>query len=223
MLTRHQAGIMLELQSRMNHRVDPDWIAAAYPYLRAVVVETAEAMEHHGWKWWKHQDCDWAQLQMEVIDIWHFLMSELLLQHRGDEQRCLQELMEAAQQSPGETVVTLDGRRYPLGETPLLDKLQLLSATAAAGRVELVLFAAVMQDCGMGWEELFRQYVGKNVLNFFRQDHGYKEGHYRKSWQGREDNEHLLEVMQELDAFDPDYQQQLYEGLSRRYRQALES
>lgn len=65
-----QLNTMLSLQAAMNHKVDPDWVKAAYPYLRAVVVEAAEAIEHHGWKWWKKQSLDMAQLQMEVIDIW---------------------------------------------------------------------------------------------------------------------------------------------------------
>ena len=69
----------------------------------------------------------------------------------------------------------------------------------------------------MDWAILFRQYVGKNVLNFFRQDHGYKEGSYRKSWGGREDNEHLVEVLEKLDARDTAFQQSLYEALQRRY------
>ena len=50
---------------------------------QAFVIEGAEAIEHHGWKWWKKQDCDLPQLQMEIIDIWHFLLSEILLQHEA--------------------------------------------------------------------------------------------------------------------------------------------
>ena len=50
MLTEAQATTMLTLQAQMNAKVNPDWIKAAYPYLRAVVVEGAEAMEHRGWK-----------------------------------------------------------------------------------------------------------------------------------------------------------------------------
>ena len=52
--------------------------------LRAVAIEGAEAIEHHGWKWWKNRK-DLAQLQMELIDIWHFLLSELLLRNDGDQ------------------------------------------------------------------------------------------------------------------------------------------
>ncbi len=47
MLSAAQAEIMLSLQAGMNARVDPDWIDARYPYLRAVVIEAAEAIEHH--------------------------------------------------------------------------------------------------------------------------------------------------------------------------------
>ena len=67
MLTKNQAETMLILQAGMNAKVNPDWINAAYPYLRAVVVEGAEAMEHRGWKWWKKQHCDLEQLQMELL------------------------------------------------------------------------------------------------------------------------------------------------------------
>jgi hypothetical protein len=217
MLTENQAYAMLDMQAAMNARVDPDWVNSAYPYLRAVVIEAAEAMEHHGWKWWKKQSLDLPQLQMELIDIWHFLMSELLLQHKGNRSAASTVLLEAAAIDPRTSTVHFDNTPYPLGSLPLLDKLQLLAATSAAGRVEIPLFAATMVDCKVDWEELFRQYTGKNVLNFFRQDHGYKEGSYRKVWDGREDNEHLVEIMQALDAHSDDYQQRLYDSLKQRY------
>ena len=78
MLLREQASTMLTLQMSMNEKVDPDWIAARYPYLRAVAIEGAEAIEHHGWKWWKKQEKDLPQLQMELIDIWHFVVQASL-------------------------------------------------------------------------------------------------------------------------------------------------
>jgi hypothetical protein len=59
--------------------------------------------------------------------------------------------------------------------------------------------------------------VGKNVLNFFRQDHGYKEGTYIKVWGGREDNEHLVEICARLDIVSSTFQQDVYQGLKQRY------
>jgi hypothetical protein len=53
---------MLELQDSMNAKVNPEWVAANNDWYRAIQVEGVEAIEHHGWKWWKKQDCDLAQL-----------------------------------------------------------------------------------------------------------------------------------------------------------------
>jgi len=60
-------------------------------------------------------------------------------------------------------------------------------------------------------------YVGKNVLNFFRQDHGYKDGSYIKVWQGREDNEHLAELLSQLDSESASFKDQVYQELQTRY------
>lgn len=207
------ARIMLQLQAAMNSKVDPDWVSARYPYLRAVVVEAAEAIEHHGWKWWKKQLMDLPQLQMEVIDIWHFILSEMLLREKGDVDRTLPQLTDWQFRDH----VEFDGQPYLMSELSLLDKLELLTALSATRRMDLSLFAAIMKDCQLDWPALFRQYVGKNVLNFFRQNNGYKEGHYQKLWHGREDNEILVEIMGALDANDPMYADQLYKGLQDRY------
>lgn len=214
MLARTQAAAMLSLQAKMNAKVDPDWINANYPYLRAVVVEGAEAMEHHGWKWWKKQDCDLEQLQMELVDIWHFTLSHILLQVGGNEAKALEQLLDLTKQ---ENEVIFDGKSYIIKELDIISKIELNIGLAAAKRIHIPLFAALLTDCKMDWKALFCQYVGKNVLNFFRQDHGYKEGTYQKEWHGREDNEHLVEVMAELDSEQADFQQQLYASLKNRY------
>ena len=217
MLSPTQLRTMLELQSGMNSRVDAQWIDSRHPYLRAVVLEAAEAIEHHGWKWWKKQEKDLAQLQMELIDIWHFILSECLLRCGGDEAKALTYLEISATQQAATGSVQFDGQDYRLAELSLLEKLQTLIGTAAAGRVELALFGAIVADCGLSWEELYRQYVSKNVLNFFRQDHGYKEGSYRKLWDGKEDNEVLVELMLTLDAKDPSFKDTLYRLLQESY------
>ncbi len=208
---------MLALQHGMNSKVDPDWIAARYPYLRAVVIEGAEAIEHHGWKWWKHQQHDLAQLQMELIDIWHFMLSDMLLACEGDQVQATGKLIETLS-IDGDNSLIFDGKLYQLSELGLVAKLELLIGTSVARRVELALFESIMRDCQMSWDDLYRQYVGKNVLNFFRQDHGYKQGTYRKIWNGQEDNEHLVEVLESLDAHADDFQGLLYQSLQERYQ-----
>jgi dimeric dUTPase (all-alpha-NTP-PPase superfamily) len=213
MLTKAQAETMLTLQGQMNARVNPNWLTAAYPYLRAVVVEGAEAMEHRGWKWWKKQQPDMEQLQMELVDIWHFTLSHILLEHAGDQAKSRDFLLNSAAAS----TITFDGKTWVINELDLIGKLELNIGLAVSRRISIPLFAALLQDCNMDWKELFCQYVGKNVLNFFRQDNGYKEGSYRKMWGGREDNEHLVEIMTVLGSDAADFQHQLYANLKSRY------
>ena len=214
MLTQTQTEVMLTLQAKMNAKVNPDWVNAGYPYLRAVVVEGAEAMEHHGWKWWKKQECDLEQLQMELVDIWHFTLSHILLEVKGDHSLASKVLL--SQLGEG-NAIKFDGKTYIIKELDLLSKVELKIGLAAARRINIPLFESLLADCKMDWKELFCQYIGKNVLNFFRQDHGYKEGTYDKHWDGREDNEHLVEAMTEIDSEHPEFQQLLYQSLKDRY------
>jgi hypothetical protein len=78
-------------------------------------------------------------------------------------------------------------------------------------------FANIMALIELDFDQLYRTYVGKNVLNFFRQDHGYKDGSYIKLWQGREDNEHLAELLSSLDSNSADFRDNVYQGLKARY------
>lgn len=61
-------------------------------------------------------------------------------------------------------------------------------------------------------EELYCQYVGKNVLNFFCQDNGYKVGIYVKIWDGCEDNVYFVEVLDSLDMNVLNYVDLVYKG-----------
>jgi hypothetical protein len=58
-------------------------------------------------------------------------------------------------------------------------------------------------------------------LNFFRQDHGYKQGTYVKSWAGREDNEHLVDLVADLDKDAENFAEQVYQALEGRYREVV--
>ena len=217
MLLREQASTMFTLQMGMNAKVDPDWVAARYPYLRAVAIEGAEAIEHHGWKWWKKQEKDLPQLQMELIDIWHFILSEILLRNSGNVDASLAALMMLLDSANTQKIIDFDDQQYSIDELDLLTKLELLIALSVVRRIELELFQSIMSDCKIGWIDLYRQYVGKNVLNMFRQDHGYKDGSYQKIWNGREDNEYLVEIIDSLDPNQAKFKDQVYIALKSSY------
>lgn len=222
-MLKEQLRTMLEMQASMNARINPKWLEAGYPFLLAAVIEGAEAIEHRGWKWWKKQHANVEQLQMELVDIWHFALSAEIARNGGS-------IDQAADLMFGEYLVSsdgiadqimFDGVSYVLDKIDSLRRLELMIGLAVSRRFSIALFGAVLADWNMSWEELYRQYVGKNTLNFFRQDHGYKEGTYEKTWNGREDNEHLVEVMNAEDDSAPDFRTRIYNALSSRYESAL--
>ncbi|HNE25939.1 MAG TPA: dUTP diphosphatase, partial [Pseudomonadales bacterium] len=77
---------MLALQDSMNCKVHPQWREQGYEWHRAIWVECAELMDHYGWKWWKKQQPDFEQVQLELIDIFHFGLSSLLAKNYPVEQ-----------------------------------------------------------------------------------------------------------------------------------------
>ncbi len=195
---------MLSLQDRMNQKVHPQWIGQNYEWFRAIWIECGELIEHYGYKWWKKQTPDMAQVRLEVIDIWHFGLSALFVDGKP------------LAQIADEIVAALEG--FDARGDDVREATEALAAYALNHRtISVPLFWELLHAVDLDFDELFRQYVGKNVLNLFRQDHGYKEGHYRKSWEGREDNEHLVELMNGLDASAPDYADRLYAALGERY------
>lgn len=208
---------MFALQASMNSKIDPDWVKSRYPYLLAVVIEGSEAIEHHGWKWWKKQSMDLPQLQMELIDIWHFMLSEILLRNDASEEQSVSQLMKDLGSIESQTSIRFDEKNYETGQLPILEQIELLIGLSAGRRIEVGLFAAIMKNCDLTWADLYSQYVGKNILNLFRQDHGYKEGSYQKMWANREDNEHLVDILSDLDPTLTDYKERLYSALQARY------
>ena len=211
---------MLELQDGMNSKVNPDWVAANNNWYRAIQVEGVEAIEHHGWKWWKKQDFDLAQLRMELVDIWHFILSAFIQAKHG--KVALAKIEMQSELNLKQKSVHFDNQYYVLSQLTFLDKLDLLVGLAAGKRTSLALFESLLHDCEMEWSDLFKQYVGKNVLNVFRQDHGYKAGTYIKVWDGREDNEHLVEILEIVDLDSANVQDELYSILKARYLIVLE-
>lgn len=194
---------MLHMQDRMNRRVHPQWGEQGFAWHRAIWVECAELLEHHGYKWWKRQEADWPQVQLEVVDIWHFGLSA-----RFAPDKSLEELARELEQ---ELSAPQPGRSVPEAAEAL--------AAIAAGEQRFcgVAFAALMAASRLDFEALYRQYLGKNVLNFFRQDHGYQDGSYRKLWDGREDNEHLMELLPAIDTDAQGADELLYQALAARY------
>ena len=202
----NKAVTMLEMQDAMNRKVDEDWLDKNREWYRAVWIECAELMDHYGgWKWWKASSPDIEQVVLEIVDIWHFGLSMQITPAR--------DYLSVA------TRLCDEWQADAASDGFLLDVETLAAAALHERRFAVVTVKHLLAQVDRGFDDLFASYVGKNVLNFFRQDHGYKDGSYIKNWQGKEDNVHLVEIMQGVDLNAPDVQQAVYTGLATRYRE----
>lgn len=216
-----QLKSMLELQNSMNSIVNPEWKTAGYDWYRAMMVEAVEAVEHHGWKWWKKQTPDMPQLKMELIDIWHFALSALMVKTQYSEDVIAQHIIGEVHKNREYISNTI----YVTKSKSLLEILDLFIEQSAKKYFDIPLFDNLLAESDLDWEELYVTYIGKNCLNIFRQKNGYKSGAYVKDWsacplknpiEGKaelEDNDHLHEIISLLDknseTFIEDIQKQL--------------
>lgn len=182
MISHEKLIAMLQLQDTLNCKVHPEWRKQAYPWCRAIMVEGVEALDHYGWKWWKSQESNLRQVRLELVDIWHFILSRML------------------EECGGKYDWAADTMLLRLGTAPVpgratLSKFDDLIGSAADGQVSLCAFQGLMHNLDLTWDKLYTLYVAKNVLNLLRQDHGYAAGTYIKTWNGVEDNVALEKIM----------------------------
>jgi len=208
-----QVNLMMVMQNAINFKIDEDWMTRGRPWYRAIWVECGEMMEHIGYKWWKAPELDLAQVQLEIVDIWHFGLSMMV--EGGIEADVISSRMKQALKRCEEVQEVSDWSPGLLSRTELFAR-QVLEP-GSRGLFPLQAFTEMMYAANLSTDDLFKMYTAKNVLNTFRQDHGYKTGDYVKIWFGEEDNVHLDRIAKKLDLGDPNYAKALYEKLSHTY------
>jgi dimeric dUTPase (all-alpha-NTP-PPase superfamily) len=194
---------MLQLQGEMNTKVHSEWQEQEFEWYRAIWVECAELLDHYGWKWWKKQTPDVNQIALELVDIWHFGLSLLLL--KGQSVDDIANQISEAFADPQQ------------GDDFAADLEGFTEQTLATKDFDIGGFVKLMHGIKMDFETLYIGYVGKNVLNFFRQDNGYQDGSYQKRWGGIEDNEHLVEIVAQLDTGSATFKDDLYSRMQETY------
>jgi dimeric dUTPase (all-alpha-NTP-PPase superfamily) len=202
---KHQLATMLKLQSEMNSKVHADWQQQNFEWYRAIWIECAELLDHYGWKWWKKQTPDVDQIALELVDIWHFGLSILLLSD------------ETVESISDRVISGFDGQTGTGDFAADLE--QFTAATLVNKDFDIGGFARLMDGINMDFETLYVGYVGKNVLNFFRQDNGYQDGSYHKQWGGKEDNEHLVDIVARLDSSSATFSDELYTQMKAVYQE----
>lgn len=215
--TDEQILNIYQLQMEANNVMSDNWPLSnndTLAYYRAGYVEAVEAVQWHGFKWWKKEQVNTDRLKEELIDILHFGISDSLrsMFHLYADQGSIdseQLLSYANYDIHTKEVLPMHIARYAINigkpfpqdpeELTLLDLLeQFMFFTLHQGRVPLPWLMVLFDKVGMDNNEVAGRYFAKNVLNKFRTANGAKDGTYHKIWNGQEDNVYLTEYLELL-------------------------
>jgi dimeric dUTPase (all-alpha-NTP-PPase superfamily) len=203
--TKHLKN-MLDLQSSFNEKINQDWKNAGYQFVDAIWTEAAEAFNHTNWEWWKKTGTatDMGQIKMEIVDIWHFIMSELMNHEEVEGVTHLGLVVDICEALKGQLVKNPE---LDIGLIKMALKEMIGSALMPSRENRIVFiisnFVRLLSAANMSWDELYKLYLGKNTLNIFRQNNGYKTATemYKLMWakeKGWEDNQYLTELLEQL-------------------------
>lgn len=196
----------VEMQNVLNNNTCGDsWTSGVtnkgkkINWQRCIYMECAEAIDYMNWKHWKtlEKSEDTEAIRMEIVDIYHFLLS-LLIETKG---------VESTKQFLEEFKNHFKHQREDFGcdKFVAFEEMMLRVLTGNLNAVGLLnSFGKCMYAFDMTIESLCEIYVLKNTLNQFRQDNGYKEGTYIKNWalnigEEVEDNEVAMRLLQKAE------------------------
>jgi dimeric dUTPase (all-alpha-NTP-PPase superfamily) len=192
---------MLDAQEALNSKYNPTWRESVVieQQLSAAFTELAEWFESaprsggvttngiRGWKFWKRNlEDDHQNKRIEVIDVWHFMMSVwLYLGTKDDVEHFVSKYNYCAnnEMSPLKKIHLYQAKFTMHSMEENLEK------SVFAG---MTLLKYLMDETDMTWSALENGYFVKNQLNHARVDGGYQDGHYTKHDEnGNEDNASL--------------------------------
>lgn len=197
----------IKLQEKFNSKVDNNWKEKNFNWSTCIFVELGEMLASTGYKHWKKEEADVKNIKMEVVDVYHFIISECLQKvHNEDNQnkyfKLISKGLKSRIKSYGEYAEELE-----------FDKQSILKLTIIS--TDVIRFSVLQQDVkdsilfltrsiidlihlvfSGNFDEFLNLYFAKNALNSFRQNNGYKDGTYQKVWDGKEDNEHVAMIVE---------------------------
>lgn len=220
---------MLELQQELNDTTNGlNWELGVtknnkqIDWRRCIYLEAAELIDSYPWKHWKNIDAspDYDNIKIEIVDIWHFVMSEALRLYKIENKGTISDIANAIVTMPG-----FDNFKHPEPNETLESYTQIKEVEKMIGVLFcdsninslLISFFEMSAKLNLKLPELYTLYIGKNILNKFRQDNGYKSGEYIKEWHGQEDNVVMQSILSANQEITPEA---LYEALEEAYPKA---
>lgn len=174
-------GLWLEtvdIQKAFNNKVAPGWLQdkEKYDYWMAILDETVEVLGSKHWKWWKKDkelgEIDWDNVQVEIIDLFHFILSVAIQQ--GTQHILFTQLVNLEMNK--ETQVIRDDAFFKSFWDEFMIAVQNKLLPLAAVRI-----IEYWYRTGGDAAQLFMEYRVKSALNNIRQEFGYGTT-YQKIW-----------------------------------------
>ena len=219
--------LMLQLQNQLNDATNgEDWVKGitknkkVINWKRCIYMECAEMIDSFPWKHWKNIEVepDWDNLQIEVVDVWHFIMSLAIENYFKTLRGGIEDVANDISEMEAFSKIETDSLDFAEQDAVIEKVENIMRIVLAKESLDLEALFAEFFDLvvmsGLNLDALYRLYVGKNILNQFRQDNGYKDGSYIKEWDGEEDNVVMKRIWEENGDITPE---KLYHELAKSY------
>ncbi len=219
--------LMLQLQAQLNEATNGEkWTdgitknGKVINWKRCIYMECAEMIDSFSWKHWKsiNQEPDWDNLQIEVVDVWHFIISLAIENYSRELKGGVEDLALNISLLESFTKIDIDESKFATQDEVIEKVENVMRLVLAKDSLELEDLLSEFFDLvvmsGLNLQTLYRLYVGKNILNQFRQENGYKDGTYIKVWDGEEDNVVMKRIWEEDSNIKPDM---LFKELTKLY------
>lgn len=217
---------MLNLQDELNKKIDKNWLTKPehdFHWRCDAMVEIGELLASTGYKHWKLDKLDIKNVKMEVIDVFHFLISQVLYNSNNNKIH-IDDVADVLSNIFRKNLIQSELNKYDekyenyfinnfkfnpdknLGDekyfrNKLIDLCEEFIIKNRKGKDAFASSNALVKIIALTFEtfdEFYNLYLVKNALNIVRQKKGYKEGTYIKLWdKTREDNEIAIEYINE--------------------------
>jgi hypothetical protein len=183
------------------------------------LIEMCETLDHARNIGGIEQKLSYFHCSDSLVCVLHYYLSNLNNTCHGNVDLAMHQFMEDNNDDFG--IIEFDCDQYVLSEMSGFRLITLQLALMSVNRTSLPLIGQVLASCGRTWQDLHQLFLGKTLLAVFRIDHGYEDGSYVKIWSGREDSDHLNDLISELDGSEDFCYGSVYSALSDRYLSSL--
>lgn len=240
---------MLKMQNELNNKTCwlkwTQWETSEWrpiDWKLCILMESSEAINSFNWKHWKNINWwnDEQNIKIEIVDIWHFLMSYIIEKKTTfkqswenlndfkitvDYDSILEEInfefYKFFDQNNWEIRYDDNWDRHSFKNHERIEKFKILileTLNSYWTQSYIRSFFDLMHENKLDFNELYNLYIVKNTLNRFRQNHWYKNWHYIKDWNWKEDNEVAINLLKENKI---ESSQDLYDLLEKEYKKVI--